>query len=101
MLMIIISFITEGGSAFCIGLLECTCRIDWLNLGDPPLFLTPPPLAPSEERGADLEPQAIRGCQGYGLSILRIRYPIPPCVLHVVVGRFAGLRIEGCLASTL
>ena len=37
-----------------------------------------------------------QGFQGYGLSILRIRYLVPRMVVCAVLGCFAILRTEGC-----
>ena len=42
-----------------------------------------------------------QGFQGYGLSIIRIRYLVPRKLFCVVFSRSAILRIEACLKSTL
>ena len=59
------------------------------------------PGGPTELR-ADLHDRGVQGCQGYGLSVLRIRYLVPRmfCVC-AVLSRLAILRIQGCRNSTL
>ena len=56
----------------------------------------PPPAAARAHVAAGSQ-----GFQGYGLSILRIRYLVPRMLFCVVFSRLAILRIEGCLNSTL
>ena len=67
------------------------------------IYIGLPPHARDDRRrhhGAHHGP-GLRGFQGYGLSILRVRYLVPRFIVCVVFSRFAILGIEGRLNGTL